>query len=205
MTDDRPWAEFAAPKLMYERHVSETLEQLIPHLESPLTRTSFDGFPQDETEALREAIERRHQARRIDLEGVSKYYGGMIGGGQEKLFVEALALDPGDSCARHYLLQIAPAVASQYLRWEKYEQGIELLTKVLSVLPDNPELVLLLGDFWYAKGDFNEALGQYTLYKTLGGTDARALERIEELAGNAAEQSATSRPDAPPAGQNEVK
>ncbi|MEA3364224.1 MAG: hypothetical protein U9Q79_01170, partial [Candidatus Hydrogenedentes bacterium] len=82
----------------------------------------------------------------------------------------------------HYLLQIVPAVAEQYLRWEEYDKGIELLTKTLPVLPDNRELVLMLGDFYYEKGDKGRAFEQYTRYKMLGGTEERALERIRESA-----------------------
>lgn len=182
MTDDRPWAEFAAPKLMYERHVSEILDELIQYFETPLERISWDGVPEAEREALRTAVERRHEARRIDLEGISRYYGGMMGSGQEDYFIKALQIDPEDFCARYYLLQIVPAVAKQYMRWEEYDKGIELLTKTLSVLPNNRELVLALADFYYAKGDKRQACEQYTHYKALGGAEERALKRIRETA-----------------------
>ena len=180
MTDDRPWAEFAAPKLMYERHVSAILGELIGHFESPLDRISWEGLPESEKEALRNAVQRRHEARRIDLEGISRYYGGMIGGKQEDYFIQALDHDPEDFCAQYYLLQIVPAVANQYMRWEEYDKGIELLTKTLPVLPDIPELVLALADFYYAKGQTRQALEHYTRYTQLGGTEERAIERIRE-------------------------
>ncbi len=181
MTDDRPWAEFVAPKLMYERHVTAILDELIPHFESPVPRISFEGIPDEGAQALRKAIQRRHEARRIDLQGVSAYYGGMVGGNQEDHFVEALKLDPNDACARHYLLQIVPAVGKQYMRWQEYDKGIELLSKTLPVLPDDPKLVLMLADFHYAKGNRQEALVQYIRYKSLGGGEQRAGLRIEEL------------------------
>ncbi len=190
MTDDRPWAEFVAPKLMYERHVDKILEELIPFFENPVPRLSFDGIPEDEARALRDAIQRRHGARRIDLQGVKAYYGGMVGGNQEDYFIEALNHDPEDACARHYLLQLVPTVGKQYLRWQEYDKGIELLSKTLPVLPDDLRLVLMLADFHYAKGNRQEALVQYIHYKTLGGDKQRAVLRIEELAREAAPSNA---------------
>ena len=180
MTDDRPWAEFLAPKLMYERHVSAALDEIIPHFENPVERASFDGLPPEDAAALRAAVERRHEARRVGLEGVSRYYGGMMGAGQENYFIRALEIDPEDSTARYYLLEIVFAVAKQYMRWEEYGKGIELIEKTLRTLPDNRELVLWLADFHLAKGNTREASEHYTRYKALGGTEERAFESHPE-------------------------
>ncbi len=201
MTDDRPWAEFVAPKLMYERHVAETLDQMLLHFESPLSRISFEGIPEEGAEALQAAVQRRHEARRIDLEGVSKYYGGMMGSGQEDYFIRALEIDPEDFCAQHYLLQIVPAVAKQYMRWQEYDKGVDLLTKTVPVLPDNRDLVLILADFFYARGDKRQAFLQYIRYKSLGGKERRADLRIEETAPYAAPEAPApdgTPPAAPP-------
>ncbi|HOD50036.1 MAG TPA: fused MFS/spermidine synthase [Candidatus Hydrogenedentes bacterium] len=201
MTDDRPWAEFAAPKLMYERHVSEALEELIPHFESPLDRISLEGTPEDAREPFRGAMERRYAARRIDLDGINEYYGGMMGSNQEDHFIEALKADPEDFCAQYYLLQIVPTVAKQYMRWEEYDKGIDLLAKTLTVLPDNLGLMLTLADFYYAKGDMPQALSQYMLYKNRGGGDQQALERIREMAPEASQRDASPGDAAPAAPQ----
>lgn len=171
MSDDRPWAEFIAPKLVYENTVDQSLRELAPHLESPLDRLRFDGLPPDTAERLRAAVERRHEARRIGLQGLEKYYGAMMGGDAEQDFMRALDVDPDDYNAKYYLREIVGQRAALYARWEEHERGVELLTQVLEYLPEDADLVLALSEFYRGLEQPEQAEAMRRRYIELGGQD----------------------------------
>lgn len=153
MTDDRPWAEFIAPKLVYERKVPDTLAQLQPHVTGPEKLLT-----EDTPEEAAAALERRHQAHRNDLEGLRYYYGGMaIGPEAPSAFKHSLDIDPHDYNAQYYLNEIVKVQGAQMTRWEQYRQGEELLQEALRYLPDDLELLELLRNLYAAEGNEAEA------------------------------------------------
>ena len=182
MTDDRPWAEFVAPKVMYEKNVDQSLRELIPFYESCLPLVRFDGMAAEAADKARAALDRRFRARQKGLEGLVKYYGG-FGSEPEPDFMAALDIDPADASARYYLRQRTYQRAGLYLRWEQYDEGIERLTKVLTYLPEETGLMLILADLYFAAERPEEALAQYERYVASGGKDARAGQRIVEIRG----------------------
>jgi spermidine synthase len=174
MTDDRPWAEFIAPKLMYERTVQDTLARIVPSFESPVPYLTEAG--DDE----RAAVERRHLAKAHDLQGLIIYYGGTFGSEPEKHFKQALAVDPLDSNARYYLEEILLSRVKTFLRWQEPEKAITALTDALKYA-EMPSLLLALGDIYYEAGDMPSARGCYTRYANAGGAQPQAIERAAKI------------------------
>lgn len=175
MSDDLPWAEFEAPKLVYAREVAPSLRELAPLYESPLNTMILNGL-QNEAE-VRDAIDRRYRARIHDLSGVEQYYGGMVGGDQEAHFKKALSIDPADETARYYLRQVAVQRVAKFLAWKDLPIGDAYLTDILEYLPGNAELTLMLADIQYDLGRPYQARENYRKYLELGGTEPRARER----------------------------
>jgi spermidine synthase/MFS family permease len=138
MTDDRPWAEFVAPKLIYERTVHNTLAQIEPHIASPAALLD----PASATPEILASIERRHAAHRNDFKGLKAYYGG-IGAGDTALnaFLESLTIDPNNYNAQYYVRQLLGALTPRYLQWNEPEKAIVLLERALAVMPTDPELL----------------------------------------------------------------
>lgn len=140
MTDDQPWAEFIAPQLVYQRTVQDTIVQVQLHVTSPLNMLTPET-PAD----VAAAIERRHQAHRSDLNGLITYYGGLsIGDDARKAFRQSLDIDPNDYNAQYYLKEIIMVQGEQMLRWEKFDEGINILIDSQKYLPEDPDLRQLL-------------------------------------------------------------
>lgn len=136
MTDDRPWAEFIAPKLVYERTVQQSLELLQRHAASPLPLLVPGTDP-----ALAARIERRHRARLHDFEGLIVYYGDpVIGSEAFDAFDRSLDIDPAHFNSRYYMKQIALQQSERYIAWEMWEEAAHLLGRSLHRMPDDPEL-----------------------------------------------------------------
>lgn len=192
VTDDRPWAEFVAPKLMYERTEAETLKQLTPLYESPLSIVQIAPDSMRNAGAVRQTLQLRSEARVEDLEGITQIYGGMIGGGQEESFKKALAIDPQDYTARYYIREIAVQRVGLFIRWEEFEKAEAYLAEFLQLAPDLPDLHLLLGDCLAAQGKTDEAIAAYRAYRDLGGAEPRAREYVQSV-------QSTPAPDASPA------
>lgn len=138
MTDDRPWAEFEAPRLVYARTVQDSIALMAPYVENPADFT----VPGALGPAARDRLTRRHLARVQDLRGLRQYYGGMaVGDGVVDAFLESLEIDPKNENARYYLREIVPVQTDLYLRWGEYDTLIQLLERTLPVLGDmGPEL-----------------------------------------------------------------
>ncbi len=174
MTDDRPWAEFVAPKLMHLRTVDKSLERIAPFFESPTTLLAPLG---DRDATVRAALDRRHAAKAKGLRGLEMYYGGSFGSEPEVFFKEALAVDPHDYSAQYYLKEIAIARAKTYVRWDEGDKAIAALTDALKYAPDLAELHLALGDTYFDLHQLEQAKASYAAYLQLGGTAPRAKER----------------------------
>ncbi len=140
MSDDRPWAEFMAPKLVYERKVPEAIAELESHVTSPVGLLA----PGADAEAVA-ALERRHRARVHDLEALKRYYSGMaIGPDVPGGFLESLRIDPKDYNAQYYLKQVMLTQGEQLIRWEEFDKAETGLAEALTFLPGDPELTALL-------------------------------------------------------------
>ncbi len=141
MTDDRPWAEFIAPKLVYERHVPDALQEIEPHVAQNLTILEKKELTPETIAKL----ERRHRAHRNDLKGLRRYYSGLaIDDGITDDFKASLAIDPDDYNAQYYLKQIALSQAGARIRWEEYDRAITTLEGALAFMPGDPDLTVLL-------------------------------------------------------------
>lgn len=175
MTDDRPWAEFQAPKLIYSRTVDETIEELLPFFESPVP--SLAGNPPE----LGPVLERRHAAKAEVLKGLVEYYGGTFGSTPEKNFKKALEIDPGDLTARFYLKEVVLARATVFAQWEEFDRAVEALTDALKYAPDIPELLLRLGDIHFEHNKLDLARECYTRYAEAGGNAPQARARLDSL------------------------
>jgi spermidine synthase len=181
MTDDRPWAEFVAPKLMYEHHEHECIKELKPLYESPLGMMGFEGVAADDEATARAAIDRRARARVHDLTGVQLVYSGMIGGEQEKHFKLALDVDPLDATARVYLKEILMQRVPLFIRWDQLDDAQSYLDGLRPYVPDLPELHLAQGDVYCARGLAAEAVKSYETYVAFGGNEQEAAERIDAV------------------------
>jgi spermidine synthase len=143
MSDDRPWAEFAAPKLVYARLVPESLALLRPNVANPVDSLA----PGSATPEQRNALERRHQSRLKDLDGLRQYYGGMaIDPAVADAFKEALRIDPGNCNAQYYLREIVMAQVRLRIRWEEPEEAGAILADALQYLPEAGSLQALLDE-----------------------------------------------------------
>lgn len=166
MTDDRPWAEFEAPKLVYERHVVESLDLLRSLAESPVAYLRADSATMDE----RHALELRHRARINDFEGLRHYYGGLnIGTEAARAFLGSLHIDAGDCNARYYLRELIEAQCPSLLRWREFDQVESLLGDAVLFLDDVPEVHLYRARAQAGLGHEEAAQASYRRYLDLGG------------------------------------
>ena len=180
MRDDRPWAEFLAPKLIYERNVQDTLRELKPFYETPIPYMTFAPLPNDAQLQARATLERRVAARDKDLDGLIAYYGGLVlDDSAQDLFSEALTMDSQDLTARYYVTEIAVMRSQAYERWEEWAKAVDVLGRAVRLAPMQTRLHLRLGDVLYAAGMPDKAAGSYRSYLALGGDEPRAQERSQ--------------------------
>jgi len=177
MSDDRPWAEFEAPKWIYGRTVQDTIALLRERHESPLTLLDTDDLPKDKAYEARARIQRRFEARHHDLEGLQQFYGGTRLGNPDQAFKAALDADPTDATAHFYLRQIVLQRVPLFAQWEDYEAGLTYIEEMLPYLPDFPELYLYQGDIHHAMKQRGRASVSYARYLNLGGNAPRAEAR----------------------------
>ncbi len=186
MRDDRPWAEFEAPKVMFEPLVPAGLRSVRPHIEPPLTLMTFESDA--ERAAWTERLERRYASRNVGLDGQLEYREMGALGDPEAKFMQALDIDPRNGNARHYLKEISQQRARLLMRWGDFEKGIAQFTRLTEYLPNEPFVHLWLGRFEQARGNLETARQHYQTYVELGGAPdivAEVLPR-EIPAGNAA-------------------
>jgi hypothetical protein len=147
MHDDLPWAEFEAPKLVYERTQQHSIAELEKHMQSPVPLFVTGADPD-----LLARIERRHLAHKSDMTAVREYYGGMaVGTGPADLFLASLAIDPQDWNAQYYLREIGRNQGELYLGWEEYDTALDLLGRILKYMPGDETLQPLYDEIQRAK------------------------------------------------------
>ena len=140
MSDDRPWAEFIAPRLVYARQVPEALQALLPHMTPPVAAVVPDSISAE----ARAQLEQRYQSRRQDMVALQAYYSGiMLDDSVAEGFLSSLAIDPHNLNAQYYLKEIVTAQADRLLRWEEAEKAISLLDRALAFMPNDPKLLRL--------------------------------------------------------------
>ncbi len=171
MSDDRPWAEFIAPKLVYERNVDQALRELLPYQESPAVLLDLSGVPPDDRQRVLTRIDRRFRARVVTLQGVVEYYGGVIGEGPEEFFKKALAVDPHDYTARFYLKEVMKARTELAIQWNTPEEAETALVDALKYAPDEPFLHKLLADVYTAQDRLDLAQEQRNKAQELAADD----------------------------------
>jgi spermidine synthase len=175
MVDDRPWAEFVAPRLIYESTVADSLEALLPHYESPLEMLSFEGISESEVAEASSALSRRHASHEIALSGIMSLYGAAIGGDQDEIFMNALDVDPNDSTALSYLKDIARQRMTLFVRWNELEDARAYYERVSPYLQGTAEIHLIQSDLLNAEGDPDGAARAYRAYRDAGGREYRAF------------------------------
>lgn len=132
MSDDRPWAEFVAPRLVYARLVPDSLQLLLPHIANPANALIPDSISDED----RAALERRYLSRRQDMQALQQYYGGStFDDTAARGFIASLEIDPHNLNAQYYLREIALAQGRLMLRWEKYDEAKAFLKRVVQFLP----------------------------------------------------------------------
>jgi len=175
MVDDRPWAEFVAPRLIYESTVADSLKALQPFYESPLVLIRFDGVPDAEAAEAKAALTRRHESHEIALEGTIELYGALIGGQQEDRFMAALDVDPHDYMAISYLKDIALQRMKLFVRWEELDEARAYYERVAPYLQETADIHLVESDLLAAEGDAGGAAEAYRVYRDAGGREFRDL------------------------------
>lgn len=183
MSDDRPWAEFEAPKLIHAQQVPASLELLAAHLTSPIEHVAWDRVPESERGPIREALARRFAAKKKALAGLKTYYAGTFGSKPEKEFLEAFDIDPRDRAARYYLRQIAEHRVELYLDWNQADEAVALLETLDPALEDAPLRDLLWGDVYAAQGKDLDAFAAYRRFLDAGGAAPRAAEYVRRIEG----------------------
>lgn len=179
MTDGHPWAEFVAPKLMYERTVDKTLEQLEPFFETPTRLLTAPGLSDADTAAVAVALDTRHRAKEAVLKGLKSYYGGSFGGRPETDFEKALAIDAGDRTASYYLKEITLARVGVFRGWKELDKAVAAVEEALHAAPGLVDLKLILGDLYFDQHRAEDARQVYQAYLDAGGTEPRARERLQ--------------------------
>jgi hypothetical protein len=176
MVDDRPWAEFVAPRLIYESTVADSLKALQPYYRSPLDWMSFEGVPDAEATDAKAAIMRRHESHKVALEGTIALYGSLIGGQQEDQFMRALDVDPHDYTALSYLKDIAGQRMELFIRWNELANARAYYERVARYLQETADVHLIRSDLLAAEGDPDGAAEDYRAYREAGGREFRDIE-----------------------------
>lgn len=170
MRDDRPWAEFVAPKTIHSGNVKQILEAFESFRGSPVPLLVDED--REDWASIKEKIERRHSAHVQDFQGLKRYYGGIIFAEPEVEFRKSLAIDPDDANAQYYISEVLVARASVFLNWgDKMDETFEMLLEARKHAPYRPDVHKLLGDAYLEVDKPEEALASYTEHIRLGGTD----------------------------------
>jgi spermidine synthase len=136
MSDDLPWAEFEAPKLMFERNVAPALRELWPFYEGP------EVLVKTRTQEQRELLEKRGKSNRAMLEGKRMVFEGPAAAAEDK-FIEALRIDDTNADAAHQLSEVVPMKAEFYMRGQEFRAAASLLDRAISVSPGDAGLTEL--------------------------------------------------------------
>jgi spermidine synthase len=179
MTDDLPWAEFLAPKMIFSRNTKDLLVALEQYRQSPLEIVRGEG--QADWPAIQDSIRLRHAAHIQDYQGLKVYYGDIIMATPEAEFRKSLEIDPNDYNAQYYLSEILVNKGKIFLRWgDKMDQVFELLLEARKHAPYRQDVHKVLGDAYFEIGDFDSAKASYQEHIRLGGTDPLAKKRLND-------------------------
>ena len=183
MTDDRPWAEFEAPKEVYTNTVDASLRQMMPFYENPSVILRFPGMTGEQVRGTTARIDRRHRAHALDLEGEIAYYGGASGfGDPDAAFKEALAIDPDDLTAPFYIKEIAVAQAGYWLSAGRVAKAITILSEAIRYAPNEAALYAELAGIYHRQLEQNDKALEYCeAYLKAGGRSARIAELADTL------------------------
>jgi len=177
MTDDLPWAEFIAPRLIFKADVASVLEAIAPLREPVLPIVKLPDARPD----VGEAIDRRHHAHANDLIGLAKYYRyGPIMSSPEEDFRRSLEIDPQDANAVYYLSEILLLKGQNFTRWDELDKAVPLLEEARAVAPKRADVALALGEAYDKAERPDDALAAYRAHLELGGRAAKALERTSQ-------------------------
>jgi spermidine synthase len=195
MTDDRPWAEFAAPKEVYASTVDVSLGEMMQFYENPKAILAFRDMPDASVQQATERLDRRYRAHIKDLEGEIAYYGaGAAMGDPAARFKEALVIDPNDLTAPFYIREIALAQAGYYLRAGRVAKAVDVLTDAIRYAPNQTVLYAELGDIYHRRLEQDDkALEYYEAYLKAGGHSERIAKLCETIR--------TSLNESPPSGR----
>ncbi len=173
MTDDRPWAEFEAPKVLHQSTVAESLALLEGLVENPARAMREDRLPPFEALA---ALERRHQSRKQDFAGLREYYGGLnIGPEAARQFLASLRIDPRNCNAQYYLQELIELQCPLWLRWREFEKVVSLLQEAAPFLGSVPPVHLYLARGYAGLENLDGARASYRRYLELGGAPQEDL------------------------------
>jgi len=176
MTDDLPWAEFLAPRLIFKADVSAILKILAPLRESVMPLVTLPAGADGDLAGA--ALQRRGDAHRQDMIALETYYrAGPIMSEVDEEFRKSLAIDPDDANARYYLLEILLAKGQTYTRWAELDKALPLLEEARDLAPGRADVFLALGEAYDRAERPADALAAYRRSVELGGQSAMAIER----------------------------
>lgn len=170
MSDDKPWAEFEAPRYVYRFDVSDALKRMAPLYESPLNIISTDS----RTDEIAARIKRRHQSKRISFAGIITRHSGGMSIGQEDIFERALEVDPANADAAFYFRQFTLINAERMIAWDQAPEAEKKLSDSLRYLPKDPRIYKLLAEAYTVQGKTAEAASAYKRHLALGGKPEEA-------------------------------
>lgn len=175
MTDDYPWAEFAAPKEIYANTVEQSLREMMPYYETPMRIIRFAGLSAQEADEAAARIVRRHKSHTASLEAVIAYYSNMAPALDPLAsFREALAIDPSDLTAPFYIKEIAVQRAQYYLDMGRIARAIGILSDAIELAPKQAVLYEMLGDIYRQQLEQEDKAAEYfEVYDRLGGAGRR--------------------------------
>ncbi len=136
ITDSFPWVEFIAPQYVYNRKsVPQNLKQLKQCVSNVVNILS----PASE-ERIKNSIEKRHNSRIKDIDGLMLYYEGLLVGDEvRQCFVHSLNIDKNNKQAQYYLRTISKTQIEQYIRWEEKDKAQQILEEVNPYLENDPQ------------------------------------------------------------------
>jgi len=183
MTDDRPWAEFAAPKEVYTSTVDVSLGEMMPFYENPTAILTFRDMTDASIRRARERLDRRYRAHIQDLRGEIAYYGaGPAMGDPTALFKGALVIDQNDLTAPFYIKEIALAQAGYCLGAGRVAAAVDVLTDAIRQAPHQADLYAQLGGIYHRQLEqYDKALEYYEGYLKAGGRSKRIANLCKSI------------------------
>jgi spermidine synthase len=166
MTDDRPWAEFLAPRIMARVTISEALTEITPHMASASELLARVDFGDKDVDIARETLTKRSRAMRILAEGLTHYYT-TTWPDAVPYFRGALAEDSSFNEAKFYLTSVLHRVGILQARDGSLEEAVNTIEEARGYSPDSAALHLLLANLYDELGDPVNAEQRRVSYQAL--------------------------------------